>query len=296
MKHTRIFGKIALIALAAVCLLAVPALSMPMGDGSCRSGQGGMFDLKNNLTPEELNNMTLGEIKEMRKEAVNQSQSCPIMGKGQNSRNGENFCQMRGRDGAGGEKSMRDGSEDRADQMRMGDGSCQCGHGGMFASNNLTAEELENMTLGEIKEMRKEAMNQSQSGCPAMGVGQCCAQTGRDGPGGQMMGRDEPRYGRSHGAGSDNAAPREMFKGNTAILLMDDLNMNDLANMTLKQVEDLIQTKMQELDNMTLSQIKQLQKEKMQKNENLTLSQLKEENKNRQEMAGILSLAAVRPH
>ena len=77
MKKTRISGKVALIALAAVCLLAVPALSMPMGDGSCRAGHGAMFDLKNNLTLEEMDNMTLGELREMKMEAMNQSQFCP---------------------------------------------------------------------------------------------------------------------------------------------------------------------------------------------------------------------------
>jgi len=203
MKKTRISGKVALIALAAVCLLAAPALSMPMGDGSGRAGHGAMFDLKNNLTPEELDNMTLGELREMKMEAMNQSQFCPA-----GDRNCSQYCR---------------------------------------------------------------------------------------GANGQMMGRDGSKSGRCQGDGPDDGMDRNMFRGNPAAILMEDLNVEDLSNMTVAQVRDLIQTKMQELDNMTLSQIKQLKLERMQKMENMTLSELKEENGKRQEMAGILGLAAVRP-
>jgi hypothetical protein len=112
---------------------------------------------------------------------------------------------------------------------------------------------------------------------------------------GQMMGRDGDQPGRCQGAGPDDGMGRNMFRGNPAALLMEDMDVEDLSNMTVSQVRDLIQTKMQELDNMTLSQIKQLKLERMQKMENMTLSELKEENGKRQEMAGILGLAAVRP-
>jgi len=213
MKKTRISGKVALIALAAVCLLAAPALSMPMGDGSGRAGHGAMFDLKNNLTPEELDNMTLGELREMKMEAMNQSQFCPA---------GDRNCSQ----------------------------YCRGANGQMMGGN---------------------------------------------GPNGQMMGRDGSKSGRCQGDGPDDGMDRNMFRGNPAAILMEDLNVEDLSNMTVAQVRDLIQTKMQELDNMTLSQIKQLKLERMQKMENMTLSELKEENGKRQEMAGILGLAAVRP-
>ena len=221
MKQTMISGKMALIALAAVCLLAAPALSMPMGDGSCRPGHGAMFDMKNNLTPEELDNMTLGELKEMQRESMNQSQ-----------------C-------AGGDKNC---SQDcRGPEARM---------------------------------MGRDGQNgQMMKG---------------DGPNGRMMGRDG-QAGRCQGSCHDDGANRNMFGGNQALLLMDDLKAEDISNMTVGQVRDMIQTKMQELDNMTLSQIKQLKLEKMQRMENMTLSELKQENLERQEMAGILGLAAFRP-
>jgi len=67
MKQTMISGKMALIALARVCLSGSSGSGLLWGDGSCRPGHGAMFDLKNNLTPEELDNMTLGELKESTK-------------------------------------------------------------------------------------------------------------------------------------------------------------------------------------------------------------------------------------
>ncbi|MDD1739753.1 MAG: hypothetical protein LUQ30_02745 [Methanothrix sp.] len=241
MKQTMISGKMALIALAAVCLLAAPALSMPMGDGSCRPGHGAMFDMKNNLTPEELDNMTLGELKEMQRESMNQSQCA----------GGDKNCSQ---DCRGPEARMM-GKDGQNGQMMKGDGpNCQM--------------------------MGKDGQNgQMMRG---------------DGSNGRMRGRDG-QAGRCQGSCHDDGANRNMFGGNQAFLLMDDLNAEDISNMTVGQVRDMIQTKMQELDNMTLSQIKQLKLEKIQRMENMTLSELKQENLERQEMAGILGLAAFRP-
>src|SRR5512136_1563434 len=81
MKLVKISGKIALIALAAVCLLAAPALCMPMDDGPGRQGGCGMFAPLNNLTVEEMGNMTLGELKEMHRQAMNNTTAC-MKGKG----------------------------------------------------------------------------------------------------------------------------------------------------------------------------------------------------------------------
>ncbi|MRR14077.1 hypothetical protein EG833_01325 [archaeon] len=241
MKQTMISGKMALIALAAVCLLAAPALSMPMGDGSGRPGHGAMFDMKNNLTPEELDNMTLGELKEMQRESMNQSQCA----------GGDKNCSQ---DCRGPEARMM-GRDGQAVQMMKGDGpNCQM--------------------------MGRDGQNgQMMKG---------------DGPNGRMMGRDG-QAGQCQGSCHDDGANRNMFTGNQAFLLMDDLKAEDISNMTVGQVRDMIQTKMQEMDNMTLSQIKQLKLEKMQRMENMTLSELKQENMERQEMAGILGLAAFRP-
>lgn len=249
MKKTRISGKVALIALAAVCLLAAPALSMPMGDGSCRPGHGAIFDLKNNLTPEEMDNMTLGELKEMRTESMNQSQFCPA---------GDRNCSQ----------------------------NCR-GANGQMGGNGPNGKMGEN---GPNCQMDRNGPNGKM-----MGGNGPNGQMGENGPNGKMIGRDGTQSGRCQGAGPDDGMGRNMMRGNPAGLLMEDLNVEDLSNMTVAQIRDLIQTKMLELDNMTLSQIKQLKLERMQKRENMTLSELKEENGKRQEMAGILGLAAIRP-
>ena len=240
MRSTMILGKLAMIALAAACLLAAPALSAPCGDGSRHFGQGAMFDLKNNLTPEEMDNMTLGELKEMRTESMNQSQFCPA---------GDGNCSQ----------------------------SCRGANGQMMGGNGPDGKMGRNGPDGMMS-----------------GNGPNCQMGGNEADG-QMMGRDGDQPGRCQGAGPDDGMGRNMFRGNPAALLMEDMDVEDLTNMTVSQVRDLIQTKMQELDNMTLSQIKQLKLERMQKMENMTLSELKEENGKRQEMAGILGLAAVRP-
>ena len=240
MRSTMILGKLAMIALAAACLLAAPALSAPCGDGSRHFGQGAMFDLKNNLTPEEMDNMTLGELKEMRTESMNQSQFCPA---------GDGNCSQ----------------------------SCRGANGQMMGGNGPDGKMGRNGPDGMMS-----------------GNGPNCQMGGNEADG-QMMGRDGDQPGRCQGAGPDDGMGRNMFRGNPAALLMEDMDVEDLSNMTVSQVRDLIQTKMQELDNMTLSQIKQLKLERMQKMENMTLSELKEENGKRQEMAGILGLAAVRP-
>ena len=240
MKSTMILGNLAMVALAAACLLAAPALSAPCGDGSRHFGQGAMFDLKNNLTPEEMDNMTLGELKEMRTESMNQSQFCPA---------GDGNCSQ----------------------------SCRGANGQMMGGNGPDGKIGRNGPDGK--------MGRNGPNC----------QMGGNEADGQMMGRDGDQPGRCQGAGPDDGMGRNMFRGNPAALLMEDMDVEDLSNMTVSQVRDLIQTKMQELDNMTLSQIKQLKLERMQKMENMTLSELKEENGKRQEMAGILGLAAVRP-
>ena len=181
MKFAKISGKIALIALAAVCLSAAPALCMPMDDGPGRQGQCIMFAPTNNLTAEEMGNMTLGELKEMR----------------------------------------------------------------LQARNNTTA-------------------------CLAAETGRGCSQLGRNGN--ASLGRN--------GKGMRGASP--------VMLLIDDLTVEDLGNMTVNQINALSDKKMAELDNMTLAEIKLLQDKKVQERNNLTLNQLKEEKKNMRQMARIL--------
>ena len=215
MKFTERLGKIALIALAAVCLLAVPALSMPMDNCPGRQGHGGMFAPMNNLTAEQMGNMTLGELKEMRHQAWNNTTACPAKEPGRN-----------------------------------------CSQWGRNANESLG---MKGKCMGEM------------------------------GMGGAMHGQDDKSR-------RCDKAPLCMASASPILLLVDDLKVEDLGNMTVNQIKDLSEKKMQELDNMTLNQIKQLQEKKVQERDNLTLNQLKEENKNMQQMAKIFEWAGFGPH
>jgi hypothetical protein len=190
MKFAEIRGKLALIALVAVCLLAVPALSMHMDDNPGRFGQGSMFAMKNNLTQEEMDNMTLGELKEMQKQAWNNTAACNA-----------SACPLKG-------------------------------------------------------EMEK--MNDNSSRC--------------------------------------DKVPRSMARASPVLLLMDDLTVEDLGNMTLNEIKALAQEKMQDLNNMTLSEVRQLEETRISERDNMTLSQLKEENKNMRQMARIIGWAGSEHH
>ncbi|MFZ3148354.1 MAG: hypothetical protein WA137_04875 [Methanothrix sp.] len=205
MKFTEISGKIALIALAAVCLLAVPALSMPMDNGPGRQGHDGMFAPMNNLTAEEMGNMTLGELKEMQHQAWNNTTACQAKEPGRNQ--------------------MRDGPKDG-----------MSGH-----------------------------------------------------MGGAMCGQDDKCGGR-------DIATQGMRGASPIMLLVDDLTVDDLGNMTVNQIKDLSEKKMQEMENMTLNQIKQLQDKKAAQRDNQTLNQLKEENKNMRQIAEILEVLVSKRH
>jgi hypothetical protein len=220
MKFTEISGKIALIALAAVCLLAAPALCMPM----------------NNLTAEEMGNMTLGELKEMQHQAWNNTTACPAKEPGRNcSQWGKNANESLGMKGKGmGERGMDD------NQMRNGP---------------------------------KDGMSKH------MGSTMCSA----------MCGQNDK-------SGGCDKASMGMRGASPIMLLIDDLTVEDLGNMTVNQIKDLSEKKMQEMENMTLNQIKQLQDKKAAERDNLTLNQLKEENKNMREIAEILEGLGSKRH
>jgi len=223
MKFMEISGKIALIALAAVCLFAAPALSMPMDNGPARQGHGGMFAPMNNLTAEEMGNMTLGELKDMQRQSWNNTTACQAKETGQN-------CSQ-------------------------------------WARNTNASLGLKGKGMGE------------------MGIGN---NQKRDGWMNEKSGRMGAFSGKDDKSGRYDKAPQGMAKASPILLLVDDLTVEDLDNMTVNQIKDLSQKKMQELDNMTLTEVKQLQDKKVQERNNLTLNQLKEGNKNMQQMAKIL--------
>ncbi|MFZ2473004.1 MAG: hypothetical protein WAW52_13835 [Methanothrix sp.] len=214
MKFTEISGKIALIALAAACLLAAPALSMPMDNCPGRLGHEGMSPLMNNMTAEEMGNMTLGELKEMQRLAWNNTTTCPAKEPGQNCGLVRNVNESLGMKGMG-----------------MGDNQMRCG------------------PMDERK--------------------------------GAFSGKDDNR-------GRCDKAHQGIAGVSPILLLVDDLTVDDLGNMTVNQIKALSEKKMEELENMTLAQITQLQDKKVQERENLTLNQLKEDDRNMRQIAEIL--------
>lgn len=198
------------ITLAVVCLLAVPALSMPNSGGkadrtggmnNCEMDQpqmgrgcGGAFLLMGDLTEEEMQSMTLAELKELREQKMNELQNMTA----------EEIEALR--------------EEKRA--------------------------EMENMTIAELREMRQEKF-------------------------------DRP------------------FVGGGACLLVTDLTAEDLENMTLAEIETLRQEKIDELNNMTLAEIATLQEEKQAEMENMTIAELKDELKEQMGACSLLGLGGL---
>jgi hypothetical protein len=212
-----------------------------------------MFALKNNLTAEEMNNMTLGELKEMHRQAMNDTalcnaSACPYNGNGQSDIGGSEMSGPGRRNG-------------------MGD------------------QEMRNGFYGEA------AMRGRSRGDGPMGAHFGCSDVGCNGPG-------------SHGAFpcQDNNSSRcdratqSMARSSPVLLLMGDLTVEDLGNMTLNEIRALTQEKMQELNNMTLAEVSQLKEKRISQRDNMTLSQLREENRNMRQMARIIHWAGSEDH
>ena len=76
----------------------------------------------------------------------------------------------------------------------------------------------------------------------------------RDGPMDGMSGRmGGAMHGQDDNSGRCDKASQGMRGASPIMLLIDDLTVEDLGNMTVNQIKDLSEKKMQELDNMTLN-------------------------------------------
>ena len=178
--------------------------------------------------------------------------------------------------------------------------------------NNLTEEEVGNMTLGELKEMQKQYFNNSAA-CPAADAGGNCSRGFIKANDSMMpmkgihmgermqMGEREGRMdgfggkdgfsGRQGDEGRRSGREADGMMGHAPLLLLaDDLTVEMLNNMTLNEIRDLQEEKMQEMDNMTLNQIKELKDQKMQERNNMTLNELREEHKNMRQISQILQV------
>jgi uncharacterized protein YqfB (UPF0267 family) len=241
MRHAK-----SLITLAVACLLAVPAFSMPRTNGA---GDGGRFD-QLNLTEEEMNNMTLAELRELRQES-NMDQ-CP-MEDGQ-----MNQCHMN--------KGQMDQCPMDNDQMKQGPMNARGCGGAFLLMDDLTEEEMQSMTLAELNELRQQKMDEFRN----------------------MTAEEIEALREEKRAEMENMTLAELkeqkqgkfyrpFIGGGACLLVTDLTAEELEGMTLAEIEALKQEKMDELANMTLAEIEVLKEEKMAEMENMTLAELKEQ-------------------
>ena len=151
--------------------------------------------------------------------------------------------------------------------------------GKVYSMANITPEQMGNMTLGELREMRQKAWGNSTPGSAGI-AGQNCSK----------MGNHSKAYGKMRGdAGKNGANNFRDFGGSRSfrpnygtdangfqlLMRMDNLTVDKLNNMTLNQIKDLQKKKMQELGNMTLNQIRELNQKEMQAQNNMTLNELK---------------------
>ena len=154
--------KITLIAMAVVCLLMAPAFSVPSDRAAAKDKQDGKLYSMANITPEQMGNMTLGEIRGMRQQAWGNSTAC-IAGKaGQNcSQMGNHtmaYGKMRGNAGKNSANNFRDFDGSRS--FRPNYGSDAHGFPLLMRMDNLTVDKLNNMTLNQIKDLQKKKMQE----------------------------------------------------------------------------------------------------------------------------------------
>lgn len=188
----------ALMALTMACLMAAPAFSMPFGNGAmddCREGMGGMCGsllLMDDLTEEEMETMTLAELETLREEKMAEMEDMTIAelkalrdeqrAECQEERNNMTIAELKeqGRNNKFGvcmEKgaNLGDGMNKGANfgigtnmRANCGDrtnmGACTGGVGmSLFLQMDLAEEELNNMTVGELKELREEKMEEMEN-------------------------------------------------------------------------------------------------------------------------------------
>ncbi|HNR57859.1 MAG: hypothetical protein PHN90_03030 [Methanothrix sp.] len=242
MRYTRL-----LMTLAVATLIAVPALSMPWDNKG--PGRFGGFE-EMNLSEEEMENMTLAELREMKQDA--NMAACP--------RGDENTtrCPMnregmiRGPMGQG----MMGPSAMEECPMAMG-------WGGALLLMDLTEEEMKEMTLAELSALREEKQNEMMN------------MTAED----IQALRDEKR------AEMENMTIAELrelkedrvdrpFLG--GCFLASEMTLEELEGMTIAEIEALKEEKLAELNNMTIAEIEEMNEQMRAEMENMTIAELKE--------------------
>ncbi|NMC09782.1 MAG: hypothetical protein GYA39_02205 [Methanothrix sp.] len=149
--------KNAAIALVMVCLLAAPALSMPYGGGAPRAMHNGMMPSANNLTQEDMNNMTLGELRSMRHGDCMMGCESPMLLMMMDGLTAEDLDNMT-------LAQIRELKKEKMDELN---------NMTLAQINDLVQKRIqkrENMTLGELKKERLQLREMARSiGCEREG-------------------------------------------------------------------------------------------------------------------------------
>lgn len=177
----------AILALAAICLLAVPALSNHWDRGAAGIHHGGWLLLADNITEEELDNMTLAEIRSLKQQEMQELQNMTLSEiqdlREQKRSELENMTLAeiqekkqdgvpRGQNRGGHNMAGYIGGFGPAAGTELVDGRarCQMGgfaglHGGMWMLlvDDATRDDLENMTLAQIDELRQQKMQELEN-------------------------------------------------------------------------------------------------------------------------------------
>ena len=140
--------------------------------------------------------------------------------------------------------------------------------GGFPLGEDLTAEEMENLTLAELRDMREEKRAEMENMTLAELRGM------REEKKAEMEDKTmrELRETRRERSDGDRA-----FLGLNICLLLTDLTAEDLEGMTEEEIEALREEKIAELDKMTLAEIEALKEEKRAEMEDMTLAELREQ-------------------
>lgn len=215
--------KTVILALAAVCLLALPALSTHWDNNRWDRGmginQGGWMLLADDVTEEDLNNMTLAEIKELREQKMQELQNTTPA-------------------------EVQELMEQKAQELE-----------------NMTLAEIRDMRGGRAfigLDMLGHGMNGRGMAGYFGGFGPVIGPESCEGQAGCRMGGFAGLHGRMWMLLVDDATRDDLQ--NMTLTEIDELRqqkMQELENMTLGEIQDLREQKMQELQNTTLAELKE---------------------------------------
>ncbi len=183
MKTSNWIANLAL--LAAFCLLATPALSHPWVGGAAGVRHGGYLLMEDNITREELNNMTLAEIKALKQQKTEalwnmtpaeiqdlraqkrlalENMTLAETQKQNRDLRGQNKGGHRA-DGYSGVFGLGAGPKFREGQV----GCLMCGFAGLHSGmwmllvDDATKDNLQNMTLAQIDTLRQQKMQELEN-------------------------------------------------------------------------------------------------------------------------------------